>query len=425
MSLDSVKSVETNVMELEISATAEQFESACAKAFNKAKKKISIPGFRKGKATRKMVERVYGEGVFYEDALDILYPEIVGEALESLERKPVASPYDLDVKKIGKDGLEITLKVVVEPEVEVGEYKGIQAKKKAVRVTEKEVGEELAKLQERNSRIEAVEGKEAAEGDICDIAFEGFVDGEAFDGGQADNFDLTLGSGQFIPGFEEQIIGHKAGDAFDVVVTFPEDYGAENLAGKEATFKVELHEVKVKELPALDDEFAKDVSEFDTLDELKADEKRKIKERKQSEAENDFENTVIDKLIEGMKAEVPVQMIDARIEENIKQFEQNLQMQGLNLETYVKYTGGDVSALKESLRPQSERQVKIRLCLDKIAEIEKLEVSEEELDAEMQKYADSYKIDLATIKAVIPAEDVKADLAAEKAMKLVKENCKA
>ncbi|MBR0415378.1 MAG: trigger factor [Clostridia bacterium] len=425
MSLDAVNQVEANVLEITVSADAEQFEAACQKAYNKARKKIAIPGFRKGKATRKMVERVYGEGVFYEDALDILYPEIVGEALEGLERKAVAAPYDLDVKKIGKEGLELVMKVVVEPEVEVGEYKGIKAKKKAVRVTEKEINEEIAKLQERNSTIEAVEDKEAAEGDICDIAFEGFVDGEAFDGGQADNFDLTLGSGQFIPGFEDQIVGHKAGDEFDVVVTFPEDYGAENLAGKEATFKVKLHEAKVKVLPELDDEFAKDVSEFDTLDELKADEKKKIKENKQKEAENDFENAVIDALIEGMKAEIPQQMIDARIDENLKQFEQNLQMQGLNLETYVKYTGGDVSALRESLKPQSERQVKIRLCLDKIAALENIEVTEEEIDAEMQKYADAYKVELDVIKAAIPVDDVKADLAAEKAMNLVKENCKA
>ena len=423
MSLDSVKDVETNVLELTVSATAEQFEAACQKAYNKAKKRISVPGFRKGKATRKMVERVYGEGVFYEDALDIIYPEIVGEAIESLERKAVAAPYDLDVKKIGKEGLELVMKVVVEPEVEVGEYKGIKAKKKAVRVTEKEINEEISKLQERNSTIEPVEDKEAAEGDICDIAFEGFVDGEAFDGGQADNFDLTIGSGQFIPGFEDQIIGHKAGDEFDVVVTFPEDYGAENLAGKEATFKVVLHEVKVKVLPELDDEFAKDVSEFDTLADLKADEKKKIKERKQQEAENDFENAVIDALIDGMKAEIPAQMIEARIDENIKQFEQNLQMQGLNLETYVKYTGGDVSALRESLKPQSERQVKIRLCLDKIAELENIAITEEEVDAEMQKYADSYKLELDVIKSAIPADDVKADLAAEKAMQLVKDNC--
>ena len=425
MSLDAVNQVEANVLEITVSADAEQFEAACQKAYNKARKKIAIPGFRKGKATRKMVERVYGEGVFYEDALDILYPEIVGEALEGLERKAVAAPYDLDVKKIGKEGLELVMKVVVEPEVEVGEYKGIKAKKKAVRVTEKEINEEIAKLQERNSTIEAVEDKEAAEGDICDIAFEGFVDDEAFDGGQADNFDLTLGSGQFIPGFEDQIVGHKAGDEFDVVVTFPEDYGAENLAGKEATFKVKLHEVKVKVLPELDDEFAKDVSEFDTLDELKADEKKKIKENKQKEAENDFENAVIDALIEGMKAEIPQQMIDARIDENLKQFEQNLQMQGLNLETYVKYTGGDVSALRESLKPQSERQVKIRLCLDRIAALENIEVTEEEIDAEMQKYADAYKVELDVIKAAIPVDDVKADLAAEKAMNLVKENCKA
>ena len=423
MSLDAVKEIETNVMEITVSATAEQFDTACQKAYNKAKKRISVPGFRKGKATRKMVERVYGEGVFYEDALDIIYPEIVGEAVESLERKAVAAPYDLDVKKIGKEGLELVMKVVVEPIIEVGEYKGIKAKKKAVRVTEKEINEEISKLQERNSTIEPVEEKEAAEGDICDIAFEGFVNGEVFDGGQADNFDLTIGSGQFIPGFEDQIIGHKAGDEFDVVVTFPEDYGAENLAGKEATFKVVLHEVKVKVLPELDDEFAKDVSEFDTLADLKADEKKKIKERKQQEAENDFENAVIDALIEGMQGEIPEQMIESRIDENIKQFEQNLQMQGLNLETYVKYTGGDVSALRESLKPQSERQVKIRLCLDKIAALENIEITQEEVDAEMQKYADAYKLELDVIKSAIPADDVKADLAAEKAMQLVKDNC--
>ena len=423
MSLDSVKNLEANVLELTVSASAEKFEDACMKAYNKAKKKITVPGFRKGKATRKMIEKVYGEGVFYEDALDLIYPEVVGEAIESLERKAIAAPYDVDIKKIGKEGVEMVMKVVVAPEVEVGEYKGIQAKKKAVRVTEKEINEELTKIQEQLSTIEAEE-KEAAEGDICDIAFEGFVDGEAFDGGQADNFDLTLGSGQFIPGFEEQIIGHKAGDEFDVVVTFPEDYGAENLAGKEATFKVVLHEVKVKKLPEIDDDLAIDRG-FDTLDELKADEKKKIKERKQSEAENDFENTVIDKLIEGLKAEIPEQMIDARVDENIKQFEQNLQMQGLNLETYIKYTGGDESALRNSLRPQSERQVKIRLCLDKIAELENIEVSEEEVNEELQKYADSYKIDLETIKAVIPVADVKADIAADKAMQLVKDNCKA
>ena len=423
MSLDSAKSVEKNVYEITVSATPEQFDAACQKAYNKNRKGITVPGFRKGKATRKMVEKVYGESVFYEDALDIIYPEIVGEAIDSLERKAVAAPYDLDVKKIGKEGLELVMKVVVEPEVELGEYKGIKAKKKAVRVSEKEVNEALAKIQERGARIEAVE-KAAEKDDICDIAFEGFVDGEAFEGGQADNFDLTLGSGQFIPGFEDQVIGHKAGEEFDVNVKFPEDYGAENLAGKDATFKVTLHEVKHKVLPEIDDDLAQD-NGFDTLDELKADEKEKIKENKKREAENDFENAVIDALIDGMKAEVPEQMIDARIDENIRQFEQNLQMQGLNLQTYLQYSGSDMSKLRESLKPQSERQVKIRLCLDKIVEVENIEVTEEEIDAEMQKYADMYKLELDVIKNAIPAEEIKGDLAAEKAMQFVKDNCKA
>ncbi len=423
MSLDSAKSVEKNVYEITVSATPEQFDAACQKAYNKNKKGITVPGFRKGKATRKMVEKVYGESVFYEDALDIIYPEIVGEAIDSLERKAVAAPYDLDVKKIGKEGLELVMKVVVEPEVELGEYKGIKAKKKAVRVGEKEINEALEKIQERGARIEAVE-KAAEKDDICDIAFEGFVDGEAFEGGQADNFDLTLGSGQFIPGFEDQVIGHKAGEEFDVNVKFPEDYGAENLAGKDATFKVTLHEVKHKVLPEIDDDLAQD-NGFDTLDELKADEKEKIKENKKREAENDFENAVIDALIDGMKAEVPEQMIDARVDENIRQFEQNLQMQGLNLQTYLQYSGSDMSKLRESLKPQSERQVKIRLCLDKIVELENIEVTEEEIEAEMQKYADMYKLELDVIKNAIPAEEIKGDLAAEKAMQFVKDNCKA
>lgn len=424
MSLDSAKNVEANIFEITVSATAAEFDDACQKAYNKKKGNIAVPGFRKGKATKKMIEKVYGEGVFYEDALDIIYPSVVGDALEKLERKPVASPYDLDVKKIGKDGLEMTMKVVVEPEVEVGEYKGIQAKKKSVRVSEKEIDEAVNAMRERNARIVTVDGKTAEDGNICDIAFEGFVDGKAFDGGKSESYDLTIGSGQFIPGFEEQVTGHKSGDEFDVNVKFPKDYGTEELADKDAVFKVTLHEVKVKEIPELDDDFAKDVSEFDTVDELKADEKKKIKEKKQSEAENDFENAVIDKLIEGLKADVPEQMIDGRIEENIKQFDSNLQMQGLNLETYLKYSGSDMSALKESFKPQAERQVKVRLCLDKIAELEKIEISQEEVDAEMQKYADSYKISVDVVKKAIPADDVKKDLAAEKAMQLVKDNCK-
>ena len=423
MSVDSVKSIDTNVFELTVSETGEVFDAACSKAFNKAKKKISVPGFRKGKITRKMAENFYGENIFYQDALEMLYPDLIGEAVDSLERKAVSSPYDVDIKKIGKEGLEIVFKVVVEPVVTVGEYKGIKAKKKAVRVTEKEVMEAIEKLQERNSTIEPAEGKEAAEGDICDIAFEGFVDGEAFEGGQADNFDLTLGSGQFIPGFEDQIVGHKAGDAFDVIVTFPEEYGAEALAGKEATFKVVLHEVKQKVLPELDDEFAKDVSEFDTLEELKADEKRKIKEKKQTEAENEFEKTIVEKLVADLEGEIPEEMIDSKIDDYIKQMEQNLQMQGLTLEGYFQYVGGDIDSLREQYRDRAETDVKIRLCLLKIAEIEGIEVTEEEVDAELQKYADAYNMDLATIKAIVSADEVKGDIAAEKAMKLVKENC--
>ncbi len=424
MSLDSTKNVETNVYEITVSATPEQFEVALQKAYNKKKKNITVPGFRKGKATRKMIESVYGENVFFEDALDIIYPEVVGNAISELEKPAVAAPYDVDITKIGKDGVEMTMKVVCKPDVELCEYKGITAKKKAVRVTEKEINEAISALQERNARMIAAEGKTAANGDTCEIDFEGFVDGVAFDGGKAENYDLVLGSGQFIPGFEEQIIGHKSGDEFDVNVTFPEEYGSADLAGKDAVFKCRLHEVKIKELPEIDDEFVKDVSEFDTLDELKADEKKKIREKKQAEAENAFENAVIDKLIAGLKAEIPQQMIDARIDELIRQFDNQLQMQGMNLELYLKYTKGDTQSLREQFKDQAERQVKVRLCLEKIVELENIEVSEEEIDKEMQSYADAYGIEVDAVKKSIQADDIKSDIAVQKAMDFVKENCK-
>lgn len=424
MSLKETKNLETNVYELTVTASSEEFNDAVNKAYNKKKKSITVPGFRKGKATRKMIEGVYGEGVFYEDALDIIYPVVVGAAIEEFEKEVIAAPYDVDIKSIGKDGLEMTMKVTVKPEVEIGEYKGLAVKKKASRVTEKEVNEAIEALRERNSRMVPVEGRAVKDGDIVDLDFEGFVDGTAFEGGKGENYELTIGSGQFIPGFEDQIIGKEADTDFDVNVTFPEDYSSADLAGKPAVFKCKVNAIKEKELPELDDEFVKDISEFDTLDELKADEKKKIKKQKDNQNENDFENAVIDELIKGLKADIPEVMIEQRIDENVRQFDSNLQMQGLDLETYFKYTGGSIEAVRESLKEQSERQVKIRLVLEKIVELESIEVSDEEIEEEMKNMAEAYGVELDMVKNAIPASEVKSDLSVQKAMDLVKSSVK-
>lgn len=424
MSLKSSKELEKNVYELCVSASAEEFEAAVNQAYSKKKNKISVPGFRKGKATRKMIESVYGEGVFYEDALDIIYPKVVGEAIDEFEKTVVSAPSDVDIKSIGKDGLEMTMKVTVKPEVKIGEYKGLPLKKKASRVSEKEVNEAIEALRERNSRMVPVENRAVKDGDVVELDFEGFVDGVAFEGGKGENYELTIGSGQFIPGFEDQIIGKEVETDFDVNVTFPKEYGAEDLAGKDAVFKCKVHAIKEKELPELDDEFVKDVSEFDTLDELKADEKAKIKKQKDDSNENDFENAVIDKLIEGLEADIPQVMIDSRVDENLRDFDSRLQMQGLDLKTYLQYTGSDIEKLRESFKEQSERQVKIRLVLEKIVELEKIEVTETEVDEEIAKLAESYGIEADVVKNSIPAAEIKDDIAVQKAMDFVKANVK-
>ncbi len=422
MSLKAVNKVDTNRYELEIEVSAESFEEAVSKAFRKNASKISIPGFRKGKAPRAFIEKVYGENFFYEDAVNDLYPQALEAAVEESGLDLVEDKIDTEVVSVGKEGVVFKSKVTTKPEVEVSEYKGLKATRADKPVTDADVDAELTRLQERNGRIVTVEDRPAQEGDTAVIDFEGFVDGVAFEGGKGEDHALVLGSGQFIPGFEEQVMGHSANDEFDVDVTFPEDYHAKDLAGKEAIFKVKVHEVKTRELPELDDEFAKDVSEYDTLDELKADVKTKLEEKANKSADDLVENQLIDQLIERMTAEVPEAMYERRIDQDVNDFAYRLQSSGLDLNTYLQYTGMDMESFRKTFRDVAERQVKVRLALEKIAAMENLQATEEELEAEYKKMAENYHIDFDKVKNAIPEKDLKMDLAVEKAVQLVKDN---
>lgn len=425
MSLKTSNKVDTNRYELEILIDGESFRNAILTVYKREKKNISVQGFRKGKAPLSIIEKYYGEGVFFEDALNLLYADAIDAAAKEAGLTVIEDEMKFDLVSISKaDGVDFKVTLTTKPEVEVSDYKGLEAEKLICEVTDDEVKAELDRMADRNSRMVSVEDRAAELGDTAVIDFEGFVDGTAFEGGKGEGYSLGLGSGQFIPGFEEQIVGHKAEEEFDVNVKFPEEYGAKELAGKDATFKVKLHEIKTKELPEIDDEFAKDVSEFDTLDELKSDIKAKALERKTKSADDEVENQLIDKIIEGLKGEIPEAMFRSRVEQSIKDFDYRLQMQGMNLETYMQYMGGNVEALKENFRPQAERQVKIRLALEKIVELEKIEVSAEELEKEFGVMAETYSMTVEQIKAAVPEADITADLAVQKAMALVKENAK-
>lgn len=418
MSLKSSNKVDTNVWELEVSVDGDTFKDAVTKAYLKQRKNITIPGFRKGKAPRAFIEKYYGEGVFYEDALEAIYPDAVASAIEEAKLEPVDTPYDLEIPEMGNDGVTMKFKVTVKPEVELGEYKGLKATKKSTKVSADEVKAELARMQEQNSTVSDVDDRAVKKNDIVVIDFEGFVDGKAFDGGKAEKYELTIGSNQFIPGFEDQIIGHKIGDEFDVNVKFPEDYQAD-LASKDAVFKIKLHGIKVKDVPALDDEFAKDVSEFDTLDELKKDIKKQLEKRKNDDAENEFHNTLLEEVAKGIKAEIPEAMIEKTIDDDVNEYSYRLQSQGLKLETYLKYTGMDIKGFREGFKERAETQVRLNLALEKIIEKEKIEVTEEDIEAEYKKYADAYNMDIDTIKKAVSAESLKPELASRKAIDLI------
>ena len=426
MSLKSSNKVDTNRYEMEISVDAETFEAACNAAYKKNAKKISVPGFRKGKATRGIIEKMYGENFFYEDAINDLFAPSVDAAAEEAGIEIVDfNDIESELKSVSKEeGFTFTVKVTVKPEVEISSYKGLEAEKPSVEVTEADITADIERMRERASRMVTVEDRAAAMDDIVVFDFDGYVDGEAFEGGKAESYSIKLGSGQFIPGFEEQIVGHNTDDEFDVNVTFPEDYHAEELKGKEAVFKCKLHEIKVRELPEVDDEFVKDISEFDTVDELKADLNKKAAERKEKDAETAVESQILDKLVENMTAEIPAAMIESRIDDNLREFDYSLQMQGLNLQQYVKYMGGDIQGIRDMYREQSEKQVKIRLALEKVAELEKLDPTAEEIEEQYKEYADMYKMELDKVKAALPEKELVKDLRVKKASDFVKENAK-
>ena len=421
MSLKGSKKVETNRYELDITVSAEDFNKAIDEAYRRDVGKINIQGFRKGKAPKKIIEKFYGENVFFEDALNILYPQAVEDAIAESGLEFIDDKIDFDLVSMDKEnGVEFKVVITVKPEVEIDGYKGLKAERVTPKVTDEEVDAEISRMADRNARVITVEDRAAENGDIADIDFDGYVDGKAFDGGKAEHYSLTLGSGAFIPGFEDQIVGHNAGDEFDVNVKFPEDYNAEELKGKDAVFKVKLHEIKKRELPEVDDEFAKDVSEFDTIAELKADLKKKAEERKAAAADADAEDQIVKQLADLLKAEIPQAMIDKKADQSVQDFGYKLQMQGMNLDTYMKYTGSTVADLKKNLMPQAEMQVKIRLALEKIAALEKLSVSEEDINAEYEKLALQYSMKAEDIKNYIPSSELEKDLLVSKALDFVK-----
>lgn len=424
MELKNTEKQEHSVVALTIEITKAEFEAAKDKAFKKTGKNITVPGFRKGKAPRKMIEKLYGEGVFFEEAFNIIYPDAMEMAVEKSGIKPVGRA-DVDLGDPAEEGgLTIIAKVPVEPEVELGEYKGIEVEKETVKVLQADVKAELNRMAQRNARTETVERK-AKKNDTVDIDFEGFVDGVPFEGGKAEHHELTLGSGAFIPGFEDQLIGCKAGDEKDVVVTFPEEYHAKELAGKEATFKCKVHKVEETILPEIDDEFAKDVSDTcETLDDLKKEITERLKAERQEAADNAFEEKVLDAVIDGMKADIPAAMIDAQVDTIVQDFGYRLQMQGMGLEQYLKMTDTEMGAFRAMFKDQAERQVKTRLALQKVVELEGITVSDEELEEEYAKMAEQYKMEVEKVKAIVSKEALEGDLKISNALEFIKKNAK-
>ena len=423
MKLTNVEKKEKNQVALSIVVAADVFEAACEKSYRKNVRNINIQGFRQGKAPRKIIEKLYGPEVFYDDAMNECIPDAYEAAVAEAGLKVVSQPSITEVDV--KDGeFLFTAVVFVKPEVSVKDYKGIEAEKEEVAVSAEDVEAELARMQTRNARQVSVE-REAKKGDVVNLDFEGFVDGVAFEGGKGEKFDLELGSGMFIPGFEEQLEGKNVGDECDVNVTFPEEYNEKSLAGKPAVFKCKINEIKENQKPELDDEFAKDVSEFDTIAELKADIEKKMVESKQSSADTAFQERVMDKVIENMEAEIPDAMVETQLDRVAEDFSYRLAMQGMEFESYLKMTGMTMEQFRSVFAPQALRQVKIRLALEKVAELEGMDITEEDLNAEFDKLADNNKMDIAKVKELLAAEDLKADMLCQKANDFVIANAKA
>ncbi|WP_419502858.1 trigger factor [Candidatus Allofournierella excrementavium] len=421
MNLVKSEKLEKSMHELQFSVDAETFKAAIEKAYKREGKKYNVPGFRKGHAPRAVIEKMYGADIFHYDAINDLFPEAYEAAVVESGIQPVGRPEADVVSESLEDGVVLKVTVAVKPEIKVGNYTGLKATKKVNTVDDADVEAELVRMQNRNGRIITREGK-AENGDTVDMDFEGFVDGVAFEGGKAEHYSLVLGSGSFIPGFEDQLIGHEAGEEFDVNVTFPEEYQAKELAGKPAVFKIKLHEVKTKELPALDDEFAKDVSEYDTLDELKASIRKGMEEQNEKQAALAVENDLVDQVIATIEGDIPEAMYEARMDEAVRDFEYRLAQQGLKLDMYLQYMGQTMESFRASFREQAEKQVKIRLALEAVAAAEQIVASDEELEDELQRVADNYKMELAKVKELVNADEVKKDLAVNKAIDFIRDH---
>lgn len=417
-----VEKLEKNMAKLTVEVSAEDFKAAIKKAFNKNKNRFSIPGFRKGKAPQAMIEKMYGEGVFYEDAADEAINASYAEAMKESGLDIVSRP-EVTIEKIGKDEPFVySALVAVKPEVTLGQYKGVEVEKADASASAEDVEAELKKVQEQNARLLTVEDRGVEDGDQTVIDFEGFVDGKGFEGGKAEDYPLTIGSHSFIDTFEEQLIGKKIGEECEVNVTFPTEYHAADLAGKPATFKVTVKEIKVKELPELNDEFASEVSEFDTLDEYKKDVEKKLAEKKEIEANSKNEDAVVAKVVENASMEIPDKMIDAQAENMVQDMARRMQSQGLSLDMYLKYTGMTVEQMKEQARPDAEKRIRTRLVLEAVAQAENIQISDEKVDEEVAKMAEAYKMEVDKLKSYMSESDIKQmkeDLAVQQAVDLL------
>ncbi len=416
---ECLKKEAANAYELTVSVDGEIFEKAINKVYKKQVKKINIPGFRKGKAPRHIIERMYGTEVFYDDAMQECYPDALYEAAKEQGLEIVAVE-KLEAIEAGKDGFTFKTDIIVKPTLTVDGYKGFEIEKKSTEVTDELVDEEIEKVRDRNSRMVTVEDRAAEIGDTVVFDFEGFTDGVPFEGGKAENYSLALGSGNFIPGFEEQLVGHSTGEEFSINVTFPEEYQAEELKGKDAEFKINLHEIKTKELPEVDDEFVKDVSDKETLDEYKVQLRAEIAKRLADEAEKDVDNQISEKLIALATDEIPEAMYDNQASDMVRDFDMRLRSQGMDLNTYMQYMGTDVNGLKAMYKDEAEKRVKLRLVLEAIAAQENIEVTEEVLDAEYGKMAEAYKVEIDKVKTSVPADSLSEDIRVQKALELVK-----
>ena len=425
--MNQILKQENNTVTLKITVGSEAFENACKQAYNKNKGQFNIPGFRKGKATRAVIEKMYGEGVFFEDAIDIVFPEAYRNAVEELKLEVIDRP-SLDIEEIGKGkDLVMVINVQVKPEVKLGEYKGLEVKQVSAEVTEEDVETEINKMQEQNARMVTVEDRPVSDKDSILLNFCGSVDGVEFEGGKAENYSLVVGSNTFIPGFEEQLIGMNTGDSKDVVVTFPEDYHSEDLKGKEAVFAVEINEIKETQLPKIDDEFVKDTTEFETLEELKNDIRAKAAENKKKSAEDAMKNEVVEKLAENIEVEIPEVMVKNEVDNMLKDFENNLRYQGMDLNTYYQYTGTSKEILEDQMKEDAEKRVRISLAVDAVSKSEGVEATEEDMEAEYKKMADIYKLEVEKIKEIFQNsqdEAIKSTIVARKTVDLLLENAK-